>query len=79
MGSSHFMMDQSDDVSAAWENLLKEVWFQRHVVAAHYVVGVRLFANREFASRPMLDKDGTALPAFSDASDDSPFFDRIFS
>ena len=77
--SSHFMMDHSDDVPAAWEDLLKDKGLQRQVVAGHDVVAVRLLANREFTRLPMFNEDGTALPAFSNLPDEPPFCGRIFS
>ena len=77
--SSHFMMNHSDDVSAAREDLLENEGLQWHVVAAQYAVVVRLLANGDFTGPPVFDQDGTALPAFSDGPDESPFCAGIFS
>ena len=53
--SSHFMMKYSDDISAAWEDLLEDEWLQWHVIAHQCAVAVRLLANGEFTGHPMFD------------------------
>ena len=77
--SFEFMVYHSDDVSAAWEDLLEDEWLQRHVVAVQYVVGVRLLANGEFTGPLVFDEGGAALASFSDGPDYSPFCAGKFS